>query len=62
MNIKQVEWSESHDWHRYAFESELTSGEWSVCAETVCVDREGHQFVERVVFTNYKELRDWAGY
>lgn len=60
MNIKQVEWAESHDWCKYAFEE--IDGRWSVVGETQLVDMNHNVITERLTFNDYQELREWAGY
>ena len=53
MTREQMVWANRHDWFVRA---ELVNGEWVV---TVYADGIGS---EVCYFTNYRELRHWAGY
>ena len=56
MRLSHVEWAAAHDWYRGCAERDTESGTvWSV----VVVDTtDGLMYA----FTDYQELRDWAGY
>lgn len=66
MNIKQSGWAATHDWYLYTFQDvDSAPGDLSVCvveSGTKLVDGESVEYSERHVFSDYKALRDWAGY
>lgn len=64
MNIKQVEWAQSHDWFVCSFKDteRAQDDQWLVTVETDQVDKDGEWSTDRQIFSDVKQLRDWAGY
>lgn len=67
MNRAQVAWAKEHDWYRDAFPVD-TSCEWQVKVavrieqfDVTTGEVVGYSEIEEY-FTNYKSLREWAGY
>ena len=57
MTTKQINWAKTHDW----FLDVTPDGE-SVLVLDVSVDREGVVHQSTRAFSDYRRLRDWAGY
>ena len=56
MKLHHVEWASHHDWFAGCAEIDTPEGViWSVC----CVDVVNGSYI---AFTDYQELREWAGY
>ncbi len=55
MNKKQVLWAKQHDWF-------VCEREGVVYAESIELDKENNRVLESVSFTDFEELRAWAGY
>lgn len=66
MNVNEADWAARHDWYLYTFnDAGHALGELSVCVNesgTKLVDGVSVPYSERHVFTDYKALREWAGY
>ena len=56
MKLSQIGWAKLHDWYR-DYKAEPVNGDmqWSVVAYDSTEDK-------LVTFTDYQELRNWAGY
>ncbi len=57
MTEAQIRWAKTHDW----FLAVLADGTGVMVLDR-WVDRDGNYFVDTKAFTNYRRLRDWAGY
>jgi hypothetical protein len=55
MNEDQVKWAEHHDWFLWP-----TTG--GVLVESVCTLKDGTTTKESLNFTDFRALREWAGY
>lgn len=56
---QQVRWAQSHDWFRYAVE---TQGGYRVIVRDDYCDREGVWHDGESWFDSFSQLRAWAGY
>jgi hypothetical protein len=60
MTNEQIQWAMKHDWF---VESECAEGEWSVTAvDYISSDEQPELYLAHPVFTDFEELRNWAGY
>jgi len=57
MNAKQIAWAKAHDWFLY-----VGIDGASVIVLDRCVCAAGHLHEKVMYFTNFRELRVWAGY
>ena len=57
MTDQQINWAKTHDW----FIAVLANGQ-GILALDVAVDKNGNIHTDSVAFTNYRALRNWAGY
>lgn len=60
MTTEQARWASSHEWFKTYYPDPV--GTMVVVAIDECVDREGRVTRNIVSFTDYRELRAWAGY
>jgi hypothetical protein len=56
MTENQIAWARKHDWFKFA-----TLDNKVICRDVIC-DRQGNWHEKDVVFEDYRELREWAGY
>jgi len=61
MNTKQVQWAQSHDWHVKTLQGTTTEN-FIVLVRDWEQDVEGTWQPIQRTFTDYKKLREWAGY
>lgn len=57
MTEQQIKWATSHDW----FVAVLDSGKGVLVTDRY-VTRDGVEHADSKEFSNYRRLRDWAGY
>jgi hypothetical protein len=56
MTENQIAWAKKHDWFKFA-----TLDNKVICRDVTC-DRQGNWSEKDIVFDNYRELGEWAGY
>ena len=63
MTESQARWAQDHDWHLSAHLAG-PQGEygWSVRVGEVTEMPDGSEHYEELVFNDYQQLREWAGY
>jgi hypothetical protein len=59
MTIFQVLWARQHDWFVQEF---MLNGVLCVKVKARCVDADGRHYNDVREFSDYNELRAWAGY
>lgn len=59
MDEQQANWAAQHDWFVNAWQK---AGDWIVCAREVVRAQGGKVSENQKEFSDFRELREWAGY
>lgn len=66
MTTGQIKWAQSHDWYIATLKADdgvLVRDEWIVMTEAPDARTGRHKlYSDSKAFTDYRALRDWAGY
>jgi hypothetical protein len=62
MTQAQIDWASQHDWFVRAFDVDLSKREYGCECREVISYNDGTVTDEPIIFSDFKQLKEWAGY